>query len=292
MQFLYFIPNAPKDGLQKSHIVAAGLGGILRDRLTPEDLAGSGRLAIAGVTNGPGGLHGVILQVQIENVFAPDDADTAPTAVGYYPQRQTWQPMFSAGSPLPAAYIGFDPADLPTPEDLERDTLISGYDRELADGRIWMTPIVRLTHDTHLLPDTWKVEGGKVVSKIKPDWAWAWDLSGQIWDWFVNKTTLDRDTAFDWCARLLSINYRVGPVEIGILNVLGKSEYQDILHDAIAGPMIALHEQQKKSGITAGTDASVNSSAGAEASSPATAPADPNSTSPAAESAGTIPSQS
>ena len=235
MQFLYFIPNASKDAIQLDQVIAAGLGDVLRDRLTPSDLAGSGRLAIGGASNGPGGHNGVVLQCLVPNVFTPSDEDQPPPVVGYYPKLHTWQPAATGNA---AYWIGYDPHALPAPEDLARDNSVSGYFETLGDGREWLCPVIRQYLGQVNLPDVWRVVNGQIVSTVKPDWQGAWELSGQIWESHVSRSDPDVATAMLWCCKLLGINYRIGPMEASLLGLLGRDEYPNVLRAAIHGPGI------------------------------------------------------
>lgn len=284
MQFLYFIPNVMRDAVAiKDAVIAAGLGDVLRDRLTTNDLTGLGRLAIASITNGPGGHNGIILQC-----VAPSTGDDSnpPPAPGYYPKQHTWEQIPGTG-----AWIGHDPHALPAPEDLERDQIISGYLLPLGDGHDWACPVIRLHMGQVNLPDVWRMVQGQIVKQIKPDWQWAWDLSGEIWDSHVNKQDPTVETAFLWCSKLLGINYRVGPVETSILGLLGRDELPGILRAANHGPFIAsITAELKKNVPESPVETPSTSTPGAEVSTPTTAPAAANSNSPPTESASPTPS--
>ena len=300
MQFLYFVPNLLREDVPKMReaIIAAGLGDVLRDRLANNDLAGLGRLAIASITNGPGGHSGLILQA-VDHI----DNNNPPPAPGYYPKQHTWErlsqtpPLTKGGqgglstSPDATAWIGYDPHDLPGPQDLERDQIISGYYQPLGDGHDWACPVIRMHLGKVNLPDVWRLVNGKIVSQIKPDWQWAWDLSGQIWDSHITGADPTVETAFLWCSKLLGINYRIGPVEASILGLLGRDELPGILRAAIHGPFVEWAKAElKKSDPASSVETPVNSTPGAEASTLTTVPAEANCTSPPTESANPNPS--
>lgn len=264
MQFLYFLPGVSRDSISPEEVIRAGLGDTLRDRMTPTDLSGNGRLIVASVNNGPGGHNGTILQVIPEQTEEPDE-DAPAVAIGYFPKQQQWEQVGKY-------WVGWDPNNLPTPEDLERDEFCGESEVTLGDGRVWMCPVIRLTQGAHRLPDVWKLVNGKFTSVIKPDWAWAWDLTGDIWDWYTSDRTKTQPELFEWAIRLLSINYRVGPCEAGILGLIGSREYKTILYRAIGGLLWDQSEGQKKVDDTPSTANGVSSSAGAGDYTPATPP--------------------
>jgi len=238
MNFLYFVPNVARDAMTKDSLIKAGLGDVLRDRLTSNDLCGQGKLAIAHVMSGPGGHAGVILYPMTSKEMKPDD-DRPPLIVGYYPENQTWE---SAGR----YYVGWVPDDMPTEEGLRRDLMIEGSLELLANHQRWLCPMIRMKQGKINLPDVWCVKDGKFHSRIKDDWAWAWDLSGEIWDHFHRQVDIPYELAFEWSIKLLSMNYRVGPVEVGALGLIGSREYQDILISAVNGPFIEMIREAEK----------------------------------------------
>lgn len=263
--FLYFIPKTLRQEINRERIVAAGLGDVLRDRLSRDDLANKGRLAIADVIHGPDATQGTIVY-PLPTTPQDDEAN----GIGYYPATQKWRHIPATGG---AGYwVGWDPENLPTPEALERETLISGYLEELGDGGFWECPIIRLVHGGFNLPDTWGLQDGKVVARVKKNWQWAWDLSGEIWDQLCSGSDPVREVAYSWCAKLLSINYRVGLAEVEILDLLGTNEATTILRAAINGPFIEKLREEQKKRSTPETDNQSTSSPGSADSIPDSAP--------------------
>jgi len=246
LAFYYFLPGVNRDQITKSVIVNAGLGEVLRDRLTLADLNGEGNLALAAVVKGPEGHSGTILigkpasPANNSNNLGDDEA-----LIGYYPARQTWVKS-AAGY-----WIGWETDKLPTADDLVRDKPVDGYEVMLGpddNPQPWLCPVIRLALGECGLPDVWSLEAGKVVSRVRPDWQWAWDLSGKIWDWYSQSQSIPKEQAFLWAAKLLGINYRVGPDEVGILQLIGRDAYDEILCAAINGPLVERwREAQKKS---------------------------------------------
>jgi hypothetical protein len=257
MNFLYFVPNVARDAMTKDSLIKAGLGDVLRDRLSPNDLCGQGRLAISHVTNGPGGHSGVILYPMTSDEMRTDE-DRPPLVVGYYPDKQTWE---SAGR----YSVGWMPGEMPTEEGLRRDLIIDGWDNQLADGRRWACPTIRLQAGKSNLPDVWGVKNGQFVSRVKPDWAWAWDLSGEIWDYFQHEKDIPYPTAFEWCVKLLAMNYRLGPVEVGALGLIGNQDFQNILLAAVNGPFLEMIREAEKKRLEPPAAEPVSTTPGVEA---------------------------
>lgn len=271
MSFLYFIPHISRQTLKPEVIQRAGLGDILRDRCDMTCLSGSGRLAVNDVLRGPLAHGGVILK-PLSILERPDEVD----GFGYYPEKQQWIHVTVADSD--GYWIGWDPEKKPTAELLERDDLVRGRLEELGDGDWWTCPIIRLLQGGIGLPDVWGLEGGKIVSRVKPRWNWAWDLSGDVWDFMVADTPIPREQAFTWAAQLLGINYRVGPEECSILGLIGEAEMHLILRAAVNGPLAEKIQAAQKKSSDALITTPANSNPGSEASIPATAPVAASST--------------
>lgn len=247
-----------RDTITSDKLKAAGLGDIFRDRMSNNDLAGNGRNAISYVMHGPDGVAGVLLQP-----LAAEPQESDGVGLGYYPDRQQWVKVEVGGKV--GYYIGYDPSNLPGPQDLERDKMISGYMEQLGGGQEWEAPVIRLKDSKTNLPDIWKLKSGRVVASVRNDWQWAWDLSGEIWEWFTAEDSVNEELAFVWCAKLLGINYRVGAEEVSILGLLGKDFFSPILRAAVNGPLIEMVLDEQKKRQTADSDStsdSLNSTVG------------------------------
>lgn len=234
MNFAYFVPLPMR--LKIEDVKATGLGDVLRDRLTNTDLSGLGRLTVASITNGPDGHDGTLLQCRAD--IDPDE-DSPPQPVGYFPKSQTW---IKTGK----YWTGYDPNALPTLADLQRDKTITGFDVTMENGETCHCPTIRMCDDKSNLPDVWRMVDGKFKSVTKPDWAWAWDLSGEVWDWFIEHGGVPTHQAFEWCVKLIGINYRIGPHEASLLGLLGSDSYPEVLQACISGPLIEFYRDQQK----------------------------------------------
>jgi hypothetical protein len=276
MQFLYFIPGVNRQSLKVEYLVRLGLGDVLRDRMATIDVTGEGRLAVAGVIKGPDGHDGTIISPLPFVVLDEDAAQTQP--IGYFPDNQCWTRVGSY-------YVGYQLDGLPGPNDLMRDDIVSGYPIMLGEEHRaeWETPVIRLKAGLTNLPDVWRFVGGKVVPQVRSDWAWAWDLSGDIWDYFDQGKDIPNELAYLWCVQLLGMNYRIGPAEASILGLLGKTVFIDILRAAINGPLVDKWRAEEKKRSEAAIADLVSSDVGCADSSPATAPPGQTSTLPPAE---------
>lgn len=246
MNFAYFVPLPMP--LKIEDVRATGLGDVLRDRLTNTDLSGLGRLTIASITNGPDGHDGTLLQCRS---VVDDDEDSPPQPVGYFPKSQTW---IKSGK----YWTGYDPNALPTLAELQRDKLVGGFPVVMENGQECICPTIRMSDSQANLPDVWRMVDGKFKTVTKPDWNWAWDLSGEVWDQFISNSELKLDQAFEWCCKLIGINYRIGPHEAGLLGMLGSTTYREVLHSCIGGSLLT-HLQQKKSEQVSTVDTATSS---------------------------------
>jgi hypothetical protein len=250
MNFQYFLPGVSRQSVTRELLIAAGLGAVLRDRMTANDLCGQGSLALADVTSGPDGYSGTILYPLTEAEQEADE-DAPPPRIGYYKDEQTWDKF--AGY-----YVGWNPDALPAPEDLEQDVMLKGFYETLGDGRRWLCPLIRMVNGGNNLPDVWGVRNGKFTMSVKPDWNWAWDLSGEVWDYYSREADIPFELAFEWAVRLLGINYRIGPVEATALGLFGRNDYMPVLRASIHGPFFEklLAAQKKTPESSVQTDAS------------------------------------
>lgn len=252
MSFLYFVPELRRETIKAGVLIKSGLGDVLRDRLDNTSLSGSGRLALASVVHGPAGQSGVILKP-----LTIDERDGEADRVGYYPEEQEWLKVDVAGTP--GYWVGWDPKKMPTADELARDTFVTGSLEELSDGGMWECPIVRLINRGVGLPDVWGLENGLVVSRVKKNWLWAWDLSGEVWSWVDSKTSIPLETVFGWAARTLGINYRVGPIECSILGLMGAAESRSVLLLSVNGPFVEKLRQADQASVRASGDSGVPS---------------------------------
>lgn len=224
MNFLYFASGRPS--VTRLELLTWGLS----DRF-------EGEPACRETTAGPGGKGGCVFGEMAEGQSAD---------FGYLPDRQTWRPMVELGHPAgtPDLWVGMDPSQPPTPEELQRSEAVDGYWTELEGPREksrWLVPAGRVFPSGSKLPSALAIgPGGKVVSRILPRFAAASRLADQLWDQ-VRKAhgllaeaetiaDLTPEREFLAAADILGINYRVGVAELGLIGALTTANLTRVLY--------------------------------------------------------------
>lgn len=218
MRFLYFFP-----GVERLSPEILGrqpdLRAVFRDCSRPGDLAGAGRLSICSVAAGPGGERGLMA--------SPNPPDrTGDPGCFYNPDRQAWE---EAGG----YWVGYWNGNLPGPEHLSREELVSGVDVELLDGKTWTAPTVRRPWNYPAVPSRLRLRKGLLEPEILPQWQDAWGLSGKVFDHIIAGAPANDLDLFHWTAASLGVNYRVSPVECSILGILGTETIRPVLYALI-----------------------------------------------------------
>lgn len=237
--FLYYLP-----GLSKPQICAEtlrlrpSLALPLRDELREPALVERGLIVHAVHAGGPDGSSGTILAPR------PPGGRELKQPVGYYPARQTWEPLDDG-----AVWLGRDREQPPGPDDVAREIQITGYAHELADGRVWNCPTVRHPGASVNLPQSWGVDDdGRFTERILPPYQWAWDATAWAWDVFAGNRDCSTAEAWDFCVRMLGLNYRLGAAEVSRLGLLTSENFKRVFHAAIDGELVqqALDDELKK----------------------------------------------
>jgi hypothetical protein len=240
--FLYFIPDArtPKDAEDalRKHGGAHVLGGRSETR------SGQGPSAdgtpVAGMLLAP--------------IPAPPGE---PARTVYEPEPQTWRQM-----PKSPCWIGIENKRPPRPIDLVRDKVRVGHLIRLAHHP-WMVPLARLLSGDSALPQivTVDAEGRHDFRVGGPD-MWLWEKACAFWDeWRASEnpeatdyTWIGRNDSgriatkiapcFDLAVDVLAVNYRFGPAEASLLELITSESAMDILLALVDWP--ALEELEKK----------------------------------------------
>ncbi|HET6428642.1 MAG TPA: hypothetical protein VFJ30_09550 [Phycisphaerae bacterium] len=241
---LYFFPAitreqlAPAGKLDRELLITADLAGALADC----EAGDCSLMELSGA--GPGGHSGTIL------CALPAD-QRAPTRLGYYPDFQTWTEVTlegpeAAGRPLPAAgrslFVGLDNEHPPGPGCLARKRQIPGYDVELGDGRPWTVPVIRDPKDASRLPSRWTYgPGRKARTTLRAEYRAVWESWGPVVQFFFDPTgspdlAMGIQEAMDRCLRVLALNYRVGPHEQSLLDLVGPDTWDVILAASVDLP--------------------------------------------------------
>ena len=230
--FFYYIENVRSaTGVDSETLRKHGLGCVF-------DTLG---FTARGVSGGPNSGNGVIVS------YAP------AATVGYYPKRQVWQKIHGA-----AAWVGYEPANMPTPEDLARESGVSGFFKTLGDGKEWLCPLARLASGTPDVPCAHKLDAGKwtrgdPLEKHKRLWQVAsqfWDIVKPEIDRHLEENTesvkLDFDQEHAFAVTALAANYRIQRTEASILCLFDDENVGEILRTLIDWPGIQLLILKKK----------------------------------------------
>ena len=129
------------------------------------------------------------------------------------PGDLVWQP--EPGEPAPY-WVGWDPAAVPRPAELQRPLTVVGNWVVLGDAQKWLVPLLhgapgRPEHGLPLEPGVGP--DGRVIAVLNEEYAAlraeVLALQGLLASW------PDRaDETFDFCVRLLGVAYRVGAAEV------------------------------------------------------------------------------
>lgn len=268
--FLYYIPDVDPSQVSPSLLKGRGVTLSLRDlfgRWQPPH-----NVTVAPIVHGPDGKCGCY-------VYPIPETGNLPRTHGYDSETQEWE---NCGG----YWLGIDTENRPTPPELIRPTIVSGYPYRLGDDWEWECPVLRRPTGTVSIgipnvPQSWGYDSsGTFEEKVLPQWEWAWKLSERIWNVFGGVEDIDKPEACDICCQLLSINYRVGKHEITKLGLITSDNYGKIFKAAIEGELIdeatENELEQKKSEFS--EPATANTSNGGETPDADTGPAEPQST--------------
>jgi hypothetical protein len=220
--FLYFLPHC--QGLSPKDFERVGLAHAL-DR----------QFKAAPVVRGPDGNPGLVVS-----------ADNVPS-VGYFPGTQTWQK--APGQPW---MVGTINGHEPTPQDLERGTIVECREVELVDGRTWKLPVARQFQEPETwgegIPFYWRLprslglsdQGEWLEKEVIPKYADLWKLAIDWSAWTAQEMDEEQMARFtfdgqvDAAVQCLAVHYRIGRVEaalLGLLTIELAREVLDVLID-------------------------------------------------------------
>jgi len=253
---LYFI--AGEAGAAEAVLRARNLSGVLAG-LKP---------TTRGIYNGPEGKSGVLL------------AGNPSGDIGYFPDRQTWRKGTRGDF-----WLGFDPEDPPTPEDLARPRLVSGHTVEMRGGGKWTIPVARSFPVGTGLPQIIVLdETGTVTTETVPEFVDLSRRAEKIWTAMIEaaaaaeeKRAAGDETAvavwsisfaerFEIAVAALAVNYRLEADEISLLKIMEGIHQDQILYALVDGPALDLFA--KKNSIPESSP----TTDGEAASCPTTAP--------------------
>ena len=282
MPFLYYLPGL-QSGLPLETARAAGLAYAL-----------DGPISTVGVRGGPDGGDGVVLALA---------KSIQPEELSYHPDRQTWRKI-----PACSAWVGLSPesrvqgpgshstlgSQLST--SLARAKQLGGHEVVLADGRRWLVPMARgwVEQDGDLrwyhnlpqqsvLADDGRWSEGDVLPRYAPLWelAMRFEDARRVavsvetpGDGESVRVQFDFDGLHQAAVRCLQENYRIGPAEAALLNLLTADISREICEALIDIPTRLEWFKKKQSAPPA---AGLSTAAGSPAETPDTGPRVPTS---------------
>lgn len=232
MSVFAFLPSYEGDDLA-AELTARGLGDLLEPGI---------QALPTRVTKGPTGKPGVLVTFQ-----PPDDVPRE-----YDAKTQTWLESPPDGELAKGRYwVGYANNRRPTPETLQRRTLIDGEPVLLCDDRAWVVPCSeyapkRLTLDPHT-----GLETSVVVERHK---LWV-DWTNSIYALFVSdgfQAAVQKEHAvripggLRYAALTLSKNYRLNAVVVDLLQLVDEYKAFDVARAATAMSTLERIAEQKK----------------------------------------------
>lgn len=248
---LYFVPGETRPLLRGGELDAVGLAGVLRGAV-PEFRQSAGPEGA-----GPG------LLVATRGARCAIEAGA-----------QLWQPRLDG-----RAWTGLWLEARPGPAEIERADAVGGHEVELADGNRWLVPAARCFPEGTQLPETLVLGPGGLVRRVTARYAGLWEDACRVWDLGGE---LPQDELWRICVRALGVNYRLGPDEANLLEIVTSANLPAMAGALVDAPTIAAAaadlDAAKKNGGAA-------MSSGSGGSCPDTGPRSPSTTpqSPAAE---------
>lgn len=237
--FFYFLPGQSAASINRATLAKCPFASSLGEALRTDRLFDA--MVVANdVSVGPNGSSGALVVVH-----HPDWPDSH--RLGYYPDEQTWRDCGGF-------WLGYVTNMPPGPDSLQRDPLVSGYDYELGDERIWHAPLIRHPGGAANLPKTMGVNAsGAYIESVVPSLEWAWELSRKIWDEYFLGEGISRAEVFGLAVKCLGLNYRIGPHEATALRLFDSENAALVLKAAIAEPLIrefmAAEESKKNQAV-------------------------------------------
>lgn len=234
MGIMVFLPDYSGDDVA-AEMKARGAGDLLDPGI---------EMAPIQVVKGPGGKSGMLV------TFWPFHD---PRSYDPDPNVQTWLEAPPDGDlPKGRYWLGYVTAQKPTPEMLQRKTLVDGDPVVLRDNKVWIVPCCeyapkRLTRDRDSGEET------RVVSESYKHWV---DWSNALYAMFVSdgfQVLVEKESivripnGLGYAALCLSKNYRVNMDAIDLLQLIGEYEAFEVARVATGMALIERLLTQKKS---------------------------------------------
>ena len=230
--FLYFAAGRPR--VDQAWLEAHGPAHAFE----PDDL---GRISQAEVGQGPGDQRGVL--------FARTAGEPQP--MGYAPGVQKWAKAVSGGW-----WVGCETDAPPTPADLEHSEIIDGHVVRMGDGQQWLVPVARLFSGGTALPQAIVLgpNGEKVLRALPAYAAIARHAERVAQDVHIGIGLRERPKDYepmslldgwDICVAALALNYRIGPDEASLLEILTTPVVPQVLGALVDVPTLMAVAQQR-----------------------------------------------
>lgn len=214
---LYFVDNCPLAACPR----AADLPAAVAARLVP--VLGAASLECKR-SPGPGGARGLLIAP------IPADKDGEQADCEFFHARQTWHWLPAIADSEFRVAVGFETARKPRPEDLLRPSPVVGKAVELADGNAWTFPVVG-PRDTTLPHSFRRVDSGAFAATVRPAFEQLFADSETWFELLRSGGGFTYATYFDFAARALAVNYRVGLDECSadVLDLIGVEHFDAVL---------------------------------------------------------------
>lgn len=242
--FLYFVPA---DVTRPAELSAYGLDYAFERGMS---------IAFCPCRNGPGGVAGTVV-----------GCDRGGMIVGYYPSKQTWRKIPGPGDVHAGCYQDARPG----PAQLLRRDALDGYPVRMLDGNDWLVPTARglIEQDGDIryqarLPAAMALDedGQWKPTGVTQKYAALWSVAERFWDAFTGANLIKtaeggraelmlHDLA-DGVITALATNYRLGPTEAAMLELLDQECCREALKAVIDWPVMeSWLEKKTRESLTA-----------------------------------------
>lgn len=194
------------------------------------DVVHSTAFEFVPVGAGPDGQSGVVC------TFKPECQDGVRPRTAYKPQEQAWKKC-AKGS----FWLGYEKANPPTPQDLERRNIIKGYEAtmpSLFGTHEWMCPTAKVLPSYLGLDDE-----GEYEWIIFPEYLDVSKMADRVFREHEGEdddleAVVPEQEKFEIAMKCLSLNYRVGWWELTVLGLMTTENQARILFALMDGPSL------------------------------------------------------
>lgn len=193
---------------------------------------------------------------------------------GLYPAEQTWQEMPAVlvgavrgaeDGGAPRVFLGWESGAKPGPEDLQRPRITAGHVVTMGDGRRWMAPKARAVVMAEDGSVAWanalerrvrldRERGVWVEDGVAVQYEELWRIAELFWSALRSAgegagdvVEVSFDERIEYALRCLRVNYRVGPMEAEVIELLNETCAAEVLCAVVDMPVwVALLADKKK----------------------------------------------